>query len=177
MSPRARRMPTPAARTCSRHARLTASTSAGTSIGSRYSARRSSVRPRAVSDPACERYSARYSGTNTKPCPSSESRAKNSISGVLMSGRNLRRRTALVRTTLADMGTLFRQTAAAALASTSRGESIAPVLVRDVVRGVDEAAARPVDDVSDSRRPRRLRSSSRKAGARQTGAAAGRRHR
>ena len=47
----------------------------------------------------------------------------------------------------ADMGTLFRQTAAAALASTPGDKRVAPVPVRDVVRRVDEAAARPVDDV------------------------------
>ena len=45
------------------------------------------------------------------------------------------------------MGTLFRQTAAAALASTPRDNVSRPYLARAVVRRVDEAAARPVDDV------------------------------
>ncbi len=117
MSPRSRRMPTPAVTMGWSRLRFTTSRSSGTSIGSRYSASRSMVRPSAVADAVCNRYSARYSGTKTKIGASRARRAKNSSSGVLMSGLNCKRLTSLVRMAQADIAILFRQTAAAGFAS------------------------------------------------------------
>ena len=67
--------------------------SAATSIGSRYSASRSTVRPRAVADPRAIDTPPGIRARKTKTGDSSARRAKNSSSGVLMSGLNCRRLT------------------------------------------------------------------------------------